>query len=255
MRRVDITARSLAEAAALEALSDVAAAVDDWDSVRIVGGQMVHIHTLLAGVMPRMRRTVDTDVVGTVAVIGSGNLGHRLLGASGRGYDRRDGSRIARPLPSGHDAVIDLMVPSQTSGVRHNVPVGSFIVDAFPGLRTALVREPEMVEVHVTDLDGASRVPAIVAVPDLVGAVVVKALAAQRSGRERDRTDVEHLLQCAVATDIHLPAPTSGNLDYEKAAVYLHGPFVAGRSTTTARRRLVRQVVPHDPRPDPFPNL
>ena len=46
MRRVEITARSLAEAAALEALSDVASAVDDWDGVRIVGGQMVHIHTM-----------------------------------------------------------------------------------------------------------------------------------------------------------------------------------------------------------------
>jgi hypothetical protein len=67
-------------------------------------------------------------------------------------------------------AVIDLMVPSQTSGVRYNVPVGSFIVDAFPGLRTALVREPRMVEVHLTGLDGASRGPAVVAVPDLVGA-------------------------------------------------------------------------------------
>jgi hypothetical protein len=255
MRRVDITARSLAEAAALEALSDVAAAIDDWDSVRIIGGQMVHIHTLLAGVTPRTRRTVDTDVVGTVAVIASGNLEQRLLGVSGRGYEQRDGSRIARPLPSGHDAVIDLMVPSQTSGVRYNVPVGGFIVDAFPGLRTALVRESETAEVHVTGLDGASRAPAVVAVPDLVGAIVVKALAAQRSGRDRDRTDVEHLLQCAAATNIQLPAPTSHNLDYEKAAAYLHGPFVAGRSTTTARRRLVRQVVPHDPRPDPFPNL
>jgi hypothetical protein len=138
-------------------------------------------------------------------------------------------------------AVIDLMVPSQTSGVRYNVPVGSFIVNAFPGLRTALVREPEMVEVHLTGLDGASRVPAVVAVPDLVGAVVVKALAAQRSGRERDRTDVEHLLHCAVATGIRLPAPTSGNLDYERAAAYLHGLSVVGRSTTT-RRRLEQQA-------------
>jgi hypothetical protein len=46
MQRVDITARSLAEAASLEALSDVASTVDDWDGLRIVGGQMVHIHTV-----------------------------------------------------------------------------------------------------------------------------------------------------------------------------------------------------------------
>jgi hypothetical protein len=274
MRRVDITARSLAEAAALEALADVAHAVDGWDSVRIVGGQMVHIHTLLAGVAPRTRRTLDTDVVGTVAVIGSDALASRLLGSDGRGYERRDGSRIARRLPTGRDALIDLMVPSQTSAVRHNVRAGSFLVDAFPGLRTAIIRKPEIVDIHTTHLDGGTRAPFVVAVPDLVGALVVKALAAQQSARDRDRTDVEHLLQCAAATGVRLPPSTSNstvvsrpldsqplrepstqNLDYEKAASYLHGPFVSGRSATTARRRLVQEVVPYDPRPDPFLNL
>lgn len=255
MRRVDIAARSLAESAALEALRDVARAVDDWGEVRIVGGQMVHIHTLLAGVAPRTRRTADTDVAGTLRVIGSDALVGRLIGAGGQGYERRDGSRIARRLPSGRDALIDVMVPSQTSGAHHNVRAGGLVVDAFPGLRTAIVRKPAVVEVHTTDLDGSTQAPYVVAVPDLIGAIVAKSFAAQRSARDRDLTDIGHLLQCAVATGVTLPAPSSGNLDYEKVAAYLHGPFLSGRSATTARRRLVQDVVLIDPRPDPFLNL
>jgi hypothetical protein len=255
MRRVDVAARSLAEMAALDALADIAAVVDDWADVRVVGGHMVHIHTVLAGVTPRTRRTVDTDIVGSVAVIGSGSLAQRLLADGGLGYRRCDGSRLARRLPSGHDALIDLMVPSRTSRARHNVRVGEFVVDAFPGLQTALRRSPTTVELHVTDLDGASRQPAVVAVPDLIAAVVVKALAARHSTRARDLDDVGHLLQCAAALGVQLPAPTLSNADFEKVAAYLHGTFVAGRSATTERRRLVQQVVPVDPRPDPFPNL
>lgn len=193
--------------------------------------------------------------VGTLRFIGSDALVGRLIGADGHGYERRDGSRIARRLPSGHDALIDVMVPSQTGRTRHNVRAGGLVVDAFPGLRTAIVRNPEVVEVHMTDLDGSTDAPYVVAVPDLIGAIVAKAFAAQRSARDRDLTDIGHLLQCAAATGVLLPAPSSGNLDYEKVASYLHGPFISGRSATTARRRLVQEVVPYDPRPDPFRNL
>lgn len=108
---------------------------------------------------------------------------------------------------------------------------------------------------HTTDLDGSTQAPYVVAVPDLIGAIVAKSFAAQRSARDRDLTDIGHLLQCAVATGVTLPAPSSGSLDYEKVAAYLHGPFLSGRSATTARRRLVQDVVLIDPRPDPFLNL
>jgi hypothetical protein len=43
-------------------------------------------------------------------------------------------------------------------------------------------------------------------VHDLIGALVVKARTAQGSARQRDRTDVGHLLLCAAATGVELPA-------------------------------------------------
>lgn len=254
MRTVELRARSLAEDAALVALADIASVLDDWNDARVVGGHMVHIHTLLAGTPPRPRRTADTALAGTLAVISSDRLAARLLG-EGLGYDRRDGSRIGRRLSDGHEALIDLMVPSRTSAARHNVRAGAFVVDAFPGLQTAMRRAPELVDVRAIPTDGAPRAPFVVAVPDLIGALVVKSLAAHTSGRDRDRDDVEDLLRCAVATGVRLPDATPANLDYEKVAAYLHGAFLVGRPDATPRRRLVRQVVTYDPRPDPFPNL
>lgn len=251
MPRVELTARSLAEGAALVALSDISRVIDDWREVRIVGGHMVRLHTELHGVEPRERQTVDADLVGSVAAIGSPQLAGRLLGTSGLGYERVGGNRLVRNLGSDRQAVIDLLGPSRTSRVEHNVAAGAFSIDAFPGMHTALRREPVVVEINSSAFDAT----AAVALPDLIGALVIKSLAAAGSGRQRDRDDVEHLLRCAQRAGVELPPPNRRWLDFEQVAAYLHGPFVTGRSASTARRRLVLQVVPNDPRPDPFANL
>lgn len=87
-----------------------------------------------------------------------------------------------------------------TSRVRHDVRVGRFTVDAFPGMHTALRRRAVTVEINATLSDGQADNAFVVAVPDLIGAII------------------------------------------------------SGRSRSTERRRLVAQVVPFDPRPDPFAN-
>jgi hypothetical protein len=75
-----ITLRSTSreEDAALDALADLARAVADWESCRVVGGHMVTIHVARAGADVRHRPTVDADLAAPIAVLADPEFAQRL---------------------------------------------------------------------------------------------------------------------------------------------------------------------------------
>jgi len=116
-----ITLRSTSreEDAALDALADLARAVADWESCRVVGGHMVTIHMARAGADVGHRPTADADLAAPVAVLGEPEFAERLKGL---GYSMVDGSRLRRPTEHG-EAFIDLIGPRPSSWCRRESPV------------------------------------------------------------------------------------------------------------------------------------
>lgn len=244
-----ITLRSTSreEDAALDALADLARAVADWESCRVVGGHMVTIHMARAGADVGHRPTADADLAAPVAVLGEPEFAERLKGL---GYSMVDGSRLRRPTEHG-EAFIDLIAPAPASRALHNQPAGRFRVDQFPGVQHALNEPPIMVDIEAVPLEGSPSSPFRVAVPTVPAAIVVKALAART--RQKDNDDLHRLLLVADLTSTALPSPPYDNLDIGRAAEYLHGPFLTGSSQHT--RSLVDKTVPRPPERPTFANL
>lgn len=244
-----ITLRSTSreEDAALAALADLAQAVVDWESCRVVGGHMVTIHVVLAGTDARHRPTADADLAASVAVLGEPEFAERLKAI---GYEKVDGSRLSRATEHG-EAFIDLIAPAPASRAPHNQPAGQFRVDKFPGIQYALNQPAVVVDVEAVPLDGPHYDPYRVVVPTLAAAIVIKSLAART--RQKDKDDVLRLLAVANDTGIALPRPPYDNLDIRRAAEYLQGPFLSGASQDT--RALVDRAVPRPPERPAFANL
>lgn len=250
MERIAIRSTAPAEDGALTALADVAEAVVDWSDCRIVGGQMVAVHVSRSGIDIAHRPTADADLAAPLAVLADPGLADRLLRQ--RGYHRIDGSRLVRSTPHG-DAVIDLLGPAPASRTLHNRPAGVFTVDAVAGIHYALTQPPVTVRVDALLYRGHRPDPFVVAVPTVQAAIVVKATAAMERGAQKDRADLDLLLEVAAATRDHLPAPPYDNLDVGRAAEFLHDVFAP--AGPARRRALVAQVIPRPPAHAPFLDL
>lgn len=152
-----ITLRSTSrqEDAALAALADLALAVADWESCRVVDGHMVTIHVALAGADVRHRPTADADLAAPVAVLAEPEVAERLKGL---GYTMVDGSRLSRATEHG-EAFIDLIAPAPASRALHSQPAGRFRVDKFPGVQLALNEPPIMVDIEAVPLEARPHPP------------------------------------------------------------------------------------------------
>lgn len=182
--------------AALLALADRLIAVP-WT---LVGGQMVLLHALEAGAVP-LRLSTDLDAA----------------------VDVRTDPRAMRKVMA---AVLDLgFVTTGTSpeGIAHITTVPPGRAFAAPGVSQALQRT-ELLPVLFADT--TSWLPR----PDLLGAIVAKAVAATVDRRDSDR----HLLDLAFLCGL------------------LDDPFSAAQHTTAADRRRLRSARRRLPDDHPF---
>lgn len=155
------------------------------------------------------RQTGDTDFgVPPIAVKDVGLL-DELTAA---GYDHRSGYRFAKKvedIPVGildardvrHEAVVDVLVPSQTSRARSNRRVGGLITIEVPGLALALQRPPVIAHLTLHRLNG-TVVTARLHFPDEVGALVLKAFACRVRSKATDVVDVWRCLEVALAAGV-----------------------------------------------------
>jgi hypothetical protein len=174
----------------------------DSDSWLLVGGQMMHLHAAANGVSDRVRPTEDLDVVMNVRVRPNGTewlarwleaAGFELEGVGRDGI----GHRFVRNADGGPGrTIIDILAPEgvgERASTRTIAPART--VEA-PGTSQAFARS-QAVDVTVSGMSGRPPRAGAVRIPDLLGALIVKAAAtdiAARANPERDWQDAALLL-------------------------------------------------------------
>jgi hypothetical protein len=230
------------------AAADIAAVASGLDvPYRLVGGLSVTllVHALDATDLAPPRETADADMGVPFDVCSDERLLAALLDA---GYRQAEGNRFVRRVGE-RELVIDVLTPSYEGRIVTNQEHGQLVVDEIPGLHTALLEPPTVVEVTAALTDG-TEVSTTLHLPDIGAALVMKAHAYIGRLARSDAIDVHRLLEAAnVAgrTSTDWPA----RVEARAAARILHDRFAASRpnqflsSTAAARvRLLVRRVVP-----------
>jgi hypothetical protein len=187
-----------AEDGALLAMADVAELADlTGTEYRIIGAHMVSVHTARLSLDLPVRQTGDADVGLQAKVLASSGLVEALFE---RGYRQHGGNRFIRTVDN-LELAIDLLVPADTSRIRHNRPVGDLFVDEVPGLSYALARDPFVASLRVR-LTTGQYVDMTPHFPDAVAALSLKALAFVARKEKRDATDVWRMLEVVNADGV-----------------------------------------------------
>jgi hypothetical protein len=159
----------------------------------LIGGLMVQLHARAAGV-DEVRPTDDVDalvdVLGTDVTVAfvAGRLGEHGFAVAEPGWDDAATHRLRRG-----DDVVDLLVADHLP--KHKQPrLAGRVVMATEGGAQALARTQ-----RVTVIDGDTRVELVV--PDLLGALVLKAAAHAADSRDRERYLRDAALLAALITD------------------------------------------------------
>jgi hypothetical protein len=187
---VHLASDSRASDASLIALADavkVAEGVRHW---LIVGGHMVNLHILRAGLGIPLRITRDADLgVDLRTLRSSGLVGRlRLLGYDNTVYSNRFDRNV-----DGLEASIDLVIPSKSTKHQPNIDADVIAADGMPALDVALSRDPVVVDL-VADLSDGTRIQASVRIPDVISAIAMKSFAIAERDNPRDAQDLAHLL-------------------------------------------------------------
>ena len=168
-----IASESRAYDAAIRALADAALAAADLEAWLIVGGHMVNLHVLRAGIGLPTRATRDADLAVELLAIRDSPLLARLREL---GYRNVQSSSRFDLRTAGGTAAIDLLVPSYSNRHRANMDAGAISVDGFPALHLALARAPVVVDLSAKLTDG-TRIETRVNIPDVLSAIAVKTFA------------------------------------------------------------------------------
>lgn len=201
MNDVQIRAVSRSMDASLLALADLSdAAARAHVDHRVVGGQVVTLHTAVArvtGLVPD-RDTADADAGIPRAAADAYRLHDALLEM---GYQKAAGDRLVRERGA-LTLAIDVVIPTYTSRRRHNVTAGPFVATEAGGLTSAFGQPPEQVHVQAILTDGARPAPITVQLPTVLAAIGLKAYAWSDREEHRDALDMWRLLTAAEARAI-----------------------------------------------------
>jgi hypothetical protein len=197
MQTVHLASDSRAYDAALVSLQDAAtvctqARLRKW---LVVGGHMVNLHILLAGLPLPLRLTHDCDIAMEIRVIRRGTILEKLLEAGYR--NRTYPNRFDRDA-DGLAASIDLVVASYSTKHMPNLDADQIVVDGMPVVDEALDREPVVVHLIADRTDGV-QMEMTVHIPDVMSAIAMKSFAVAERPYPTDAIDMAHLLQVAAA--------------------------------------------------------
>jgi hypothetical protein len=223
---------------ALADLAEIAATLDvDY---RIVGGHMV---TLLAGVygvseQVILRETLDADFGAPPEVVADPRLPRALRerrystpGAANRFVCQENAHRHP-------DRVIDILAPSFEGRLLSGRQHGGLVVDEIPGLAFALNRPPIEVELGVR-LSYGSDIGMRLVLPDLVGALCIKALAYRGRFADKDAVDLWRLMNAAYAAGLRAdswPGTVTGRRAAEVFERFFSRRRAAGLKQVSNRR-------------------
>lgn len=181
--------------AATVSLADAVSVVDKAKPWLIVGGHMVNLHIVRAGLKAPLRETRDADLAVELKSITEGGLVGRLmkLGYENRVYHNRFDREV-----DGLALSIDLVVPSGSTKHQPNIDALVIKVDGMPALDAAFKLKPTIVELKV-DLTSGARREFAVQIPDAVTGVAMKSFAVAERTYSRDAEDLGYLLEVAAA--------------------------------------------------------
>lgn len=212
-RGMDASLLSLADAA------DVCAKVRKWF---VVGGHMVNLHILHAGLSLPLRLTHDADIAVTMRTIRQGDLLSRIraLGYSNPVYANRY-DRVV----DGMELSIDLLTASGTTKHHPRMDGWGIDIDGMPAVDEALDQDPVVLNLRYQTSNGFTD-QIEVRVPDIASAIAMKTFAVAERSNVNDARDLGYLVQVAAAR-------TGGNgfwprgKTYSVARVQLGAQFVS----------------------------
>jgi predicted nucleotidyltransferase len=204
--------------ASLRALADAVSVASKQPPWLVVGGYMVVLHALRAGLDRPPRVMPDADI----AVNLQGWRMRRFIKNLRKlGYDNpRFSNRFQRDV-GGAVASIDIVIPSFSTKHQPNIDVGVIAIDGMPFVDIALNGKPVALAVTL-DLSTGEQVVLEARIPDVVTAIAIKTFAIAERSNPKDARDIATLLLV---------------VDAEGAA----GRWESGPAFTTAARQLHAQ--------------
>lgn len=172
------------------------------------------------------------------------------------GYRQTQGNRFSRSVDhdgAALDLEIDVLIPSYTDHLESNQPFGDLVVDAIPGLSTAIARRPTVVHV-ITTLTTGVELAYTVPLPEPISALCMKAYAYRWRFAERDALDIWRVLEVARKVGLTVadwPKGATGRATARILHTHFGTPAARGPAMATADkamqtriRALVLAVVP-----------
>ncbi len=147
------------------------------------------------------------------------------------------GNRFVRVDADGRELVVDVLTTSYTGRMESNQERGQLVVDAIPGLHTALREPATAVELTAVLTDG-TELHTTLLLPDVAAALVLKAYAYRGRYAGSDAVDIHRLLEAANVAG-RTAADWPGRTEGRDAAHVLHTSFGAAaseRCTAGSRR-------------------
>jgi hypothetical protein len=205
---------------ALVSLADAAAICAKLRKWFVVGGHMVNLHILRAGLDLPLRLTHDADIAVELRMIRRGTILEKLreLGYRNSVYPNRFDKEI-----DGLSASIDLLVASYSTKHRPNIDGDGIVVDGMPVVDEALDRDPVVLRLIGDRTDGV-RMEMTIHLPDIMTAIAMKSFAVAERHNPIDAVDLGRLLEVARTGGDRAPKWPRGKA-YQVASVQLAAQF------------------------------
>jgi hypothetical protein len=224
-------------------LADAAQVCEGLRRWLVVGGHMVNLHIVHAGLDLPLRSTHDADVAVRLRTVRQGDLLARLVAL---GYHNPVFSNRFDREVDGVFFSVDLLVGSYLTTHQPNMDGYMINIDGMPAVNEALARDPVHLDV-VADLTDGRRLEAAVRIPDVVSAIAMKSFAVAERSNPHDAQDLGHLVEVAHAAglDSHMwPKGKAFAAARHQLAAQFDAPGLALEHATAeeSRRARLREI-------------
>ena len=238
METVHLVSDSREYDGALVSLSDAAVVCAKLRKWFVVGGHMVNLHILRAGLDLPLRLTRDADIAVELRMIRRGTILEKLreMGYRNTVFPNRFDREV-----DGLSTSIDLLVASYSTKHQPNIDGDSIVVDGMPAVNEALDRDAVTLHLVGDRTDGV-RMEMTIHLPDIMSAVAMKSFAVAERSNPNDAVDLGHLLEVARADGCEGKKWPRGK-SYQAAKAQLSAQFdIPGTALALATPSIAQQV-------------
>lgn len=168
------------------------------DSYRLIGGITVMLHVQRLRLDLPLRATGDADFGLSPIALRDSSL---VTSIEGLNYRRIAGNRWEKPIDRRRVATVDLLAPSYTARVRHDVRFGAVVTSEILGLAEAFLRPPVTLDARLVLTSGEVLESSLV-LPDAMATLALKCGARATRNEARDAEDLWRCLEIAAAEDV-----------------------------------------------------